>query len=293
VIAVLGPGGVGGLVAAALDRAGEQVTVVARQETAAAIAASGLRVSSVVLGDFTARPAAVAELNDDVEALVVSTKAAGLPAALERIRAEPALVLPLLNGLDHMTLLRERFGARAVAGSIRVESDRPETGVIVHTSVFLRIELASADEAMAPAMRSLAARLAGAGIDAILERSEAQVLWAKLVRLNALAITTSASGLPLGDIRADPAWRARLEVAVEEASAVARAEGADVVASAVMAELEDAHASLSSSMARDIAAGREPELDAIPGAVLRAAARHGLRCPTISALVDEVVSLLY
>jgi 2-dehydropantoate 2-reductase len=51
-----------------------------------------------------------------------------------------------------------------------------------------------------------------------------------------------------------------------------------------MAELDDAHAELRTSMQRDIAAGREPELDAIPGSVLRAAARHGLECPTIERL---------
>jgi 2-dehydropantoate 2-reductase len=43
-------------------------------------------------------------------------------------------------------------------------------------------------------------------------------------------------------------------------------------------------------MQRDIAAGRPPELDAIPGAVLRAAARHGLRCPTIEELVAKIVA---
>jgi 2-dehydropantoate 2-reductase len=53
-----------------------------------------------------------------------------------------------------------------------------------------------------------------------------------------------------------------------------------------MAELDDAHAELRTSMQRDIAAGREPELDAIPGAVLRAAARHGLECPTIDRLAS-------
>ena len=41
-------------------------------------------------------------------------------------------------------------------------------------------------------------------------------------------------------------------------------------------------------MQRDIAAGRAPELDAIPGSVLRAAARHGLRCPTIERLVAMI-----
>ncbi len=49
-----------------------------------------------------------------------------------------------------------------------------------------------------------------------------------------------------------------------------------------------AHATLGSSMQRDIAAGRAPELDAIPGSVLRAAARHGLSCPTIERLVAMI-----
>jgi 2-dehydropantoate 2-reductase len=51
-----------------------------------------------------------------------------------------------------------------------------------------------------------------------------------------------------------------------------------------MAELDDVHPELRTSMQRDIAAGRTPELDAIPGSVLRAAARHGLACPAIERL---------
>jgi ketopantoate reductase len=43
-------------------------------------------------------------------------------------------------------------------------------------------------------------------------------------------------------------------------------------------------------MQRDIAAGREPELDAIPGSVLRAAARHDLQCPTIERLVAMIAA---
>ena len=109
-------------------------------------------------------------------------------------------------------------------------------------------------------------------------------MWGKLVRLNALACTTSAWDLPLGAIRSDPERRAALEACVREAAAVARAEGASVDPAATMAELDDAHAELRTSMQRDIAAGREPELDAIPGSVLRAAARHGLECPTIERL---------
>ncbi len=106
-IAVLGPGGVGGLLAAALDEDGHEVVVVAREETVEVIEAQGIALQSVRFGELTARPRAVAELDEPVDALIVATKAIGLEEALERIVAEPALVLPLLNGLDHMTPLRD------------------------------------------------------------------------------------------------------------------------------------------------------------------------------------------
>ena len=52
--------------------------------------------------------------------------------------------------------------------------------------------------------------------------SEAQVMWSKLVRLNALACTTSAHDKLLGEIRSTPALRAELVGAIEEACAVGR-----------------------------------------------------------------------
>jgi 2-dehydropantoate 2-reductase len=288
-LAILGPGGVGGFIAAALARTGHDVTVVAREPAAELINRDGLAVESVLLGDFQARPRGVARLRAAVDVLFLATKATGLEAALERIEAVPGLIVPLLNGLDHLPLLRRRFPAeRVAAGTIRIEADRPQPGRIVHTSRFLRVDLAADDPALHSALARLALTLRQAEIPARLGASEAEILWSKLVRLNALACTTSASGERLGFIRADPTWRAALEGAVAEGAAVARAEGAELDAAGPMAELEDAHAELGSSMQRDIAAGREPELDAIAGSVLRAGRRHGIDCPTITRLAAEV-----
>jgi len=291
-IAILGPGGVGGLLAGALERAGERVVVVARDTTAAAISAHGLRVSSVSFGEFVARPHAVAALQQPVEALIVATKAQGMQPALERIQAAPGLVLPLLNGLDHIAALRRRFGDESVlAGAIRVEADRPAPGVVVHTSAFLLVDMASQHPSARGPMGALAKTLADAGVPTRVLESEAQVMWSKLVRLNALACTTSAYDKLLGDIRSTPELRRDLEAAIEEGCAVGRAEGArDVDPAVAIAELDRAHDTLGSSMQRDIAAGRAPELDAIPGSVLRAAARHGLRCATIERLVGVIAA---
>jgi 2-dehydropantoate 2-reductase len=286
-VAVLGPGGVGGFLGGALARGGQEVIVVAREPTAALITSQGLAVRSVRLGDFTARPVTAPKLERAVDVLIVATKATTLEAALERIDAVPRLVVPLLNGLDHMATLRERFPPeRVAAGAIRIEADRPRPGLIVQSSPFLRVDLASDDPALHGELDQLARTLETVGVPARLGTSEAQILWSKLVRLNALALTTSTFDLPVGAIRTR--HRATLEACMREAAAVANADGARIDPATPMRELDEAHAELGSSMQRDIAAGRQPELDAIAGSVLRAAARHGLECPTISQLAIRV-----
>ena len=222
-LAVLGPGGVGGLLAGVLDRAGTEVVVVARPSTAATINGDGLSIASVTFGEFVSRPRAVSELEEPVDGLIVATKAAGLSDALGRIVGDPPVVLPLLNGLDHLAVLRDRFAPQSVlAGTIRVEADRPEPGVVVHTSPFLLVEMACLAPAVAQAGRATAAVGApaaeappgrshspgGAGMQMFAEalsdasvpvrvgwplstRSEAEVMWSKLVRLNGLACTTT------------------------------------------------------------------------------------------------------
>lgn len=285
---MLGPGGVGGFVAAALERTGNRVTVVAREETAAAIAEHGLDVDSARLGPLHAEPPAVTTLDRDVDVLVVAVKATGLAAALSRIDAEPHLVVPMLNGLDHLTPLRERFGPRAVAATIRIESTRTSPTRIEQTSPFLRVELATTNPRMSAAIHSFAETLNEAGIPARVRAHEPDVMWGKLVRLCALALTTTAYDVPLGPIRQTPELRTDLEECIREAARVATADGAEADPDREIEELDEAHPELDSSMHRDVVAGREPELDAIAGSVLRAAARHGLSCPAIERLTERV-----
>jgi 2-dehydropantoate 2-reductase len=283
-VAVVGPGGVGGIVAGALARAGTPVTVVARPETAEAIARDGLRVESVRLGGFTVRPDVVPALRSAVDVCVIAVKAPALAAAIASVQAEPALVVPLLNGVEHVARLRERFGERAVAGSIRIAAERVAPGHVVHTSPALRIELAPDRSDTAAFVHALRA----AEIPATTVEREADVLWSKLVRLCPLALSTAASGLPIGSVLDHPRWRLLLQGAVDETAAVARAEGATADAARTLEELGGLEPDQTSSLARDVAEGADHELDAIGGAVLRAAARHGLDCPSVAELAGLV-----
>jgi 2-dehydropantoate 2-reductase len=282
-IAVLGPGGVGGLLAALLSRAGHDVVVLARDSTAAHIAASGLRVRSPRYGEVTAHPAAAERLDGPVDACIVAVKATQLEDALTRVPAEVlggAVLLPLLNGFEHMTALRGRYpGARVVAGAIRVVASRTAPGEIRHEGELAAVQLT-------PGAEDLAAALTEGGLDVTIREDEAGLLWDKLCFLAPVALLTTSMGAPLGDVREHRGEE--LRAVMQEVAAVARAEGARANADVVWRFTQDVPARMTSSMQRDAAAGRPTELDAIGGAVLRAADRHGVDVPVTRRIVEEL-----
>src|SRR4051794_13311662 len=146
--AVLGAGGVGGLMAGALARAGAPVVLLLRPATLERYGGR-LAVESITLGAFEVEVPATTTLDRDVDVLWVTVKATGLEEALglappERVGA--ATVIPLLNGVDHLAALRARY-ADVVAGAIRVEAERVAPGPIVHSSPFVRVEVAGAEAA--------------------------------------------------------------------------------------------------------------------------------------------------
>ncbi len=291
-IAVLGPGGVGGLLAALLWRAGHAVTCVGKDAAAALIAREGLWLESAAFGSIHAHLRAASVLDRQVQLLIVATKATTLRIALRRVPAERvqgALILPLLNGIEHMDVLRASFGRRVIAASIGgVEAMKRADNRIAHTTPGAKIELASDRDVPPEQLAAVARLLTAAGIAVEVKQREADVLWGKLVRLNALACTTAASGLTMGGVRSDPAWRAQLEGCVREGAAVAAAEGVPMDPDAILAQISAFPAGITTSMHRDVAAGRPSELDAIAGAVVRAGARHRIGCPVIQGLMATI-----
>ncbi len=279
--AVLGAGGVGLLVGGALARAGHDVLLLVREQSLARYDGE-IHVDSVVLGDFTAPARAAASLEEPVDVLWVATKATTLEEALPLAPPEHAgLVVPLLNGVDHVARLRERY-SRVLAASISVESERLAPGRVRQSSPFVRLTLAPGGEGLADELR--AAGLPEVAVGA----SEAQVLWSKLAFLAPLALATSALNGPLGAALDDPEWRLRYERCREEVCAVAAAEGAPQDVERLRAFTDTAAWEMRSSMQKDVDAGRPPELDGIGGAVVRAAARHGIAVPATEELVAAV-----
>lgn len=282
-VAVLGPGAVGGVLAVGLVRAGVQVVCVARPDTANVIASSGLTLRHGSQEAETVRLEATTELRESVDLLLVTVKATTLDDALGRIQAPPRTVIPLLNGIEHMQTTRSRLAeSDVVAGSVSlIEAYLEEPGTIVQTTPAVVLTLARGIDGEAAAL------LRRAGAEVRINGSELEVLWQKLARQAPVAAATSLAQRPIGELRNNPEWRLRLKAAVEETCAVAAREGVPLTAAAQWEIIDAMPPELTSSTARDVAAGRPSELDGITGAAVRAGRRLGVPMPTLERLLAE------
>lgn len=288
-VAVLGPGAVGGALAVRLANAGIRTICVTHPEAAGIIALSGIVVETPK-GTVSARMEASERLALPVTLLLVTVKAPMLDEALERVEPDvvsDGVVVPLLNGLEHMEVLRRRFDGRVAAGTIsHYQSYRVGRVQIVESTPDPVITMASESLPRGDVER-VAEVLRTAGIDVSVGQSEKRVLWHKLARIAALAAATSASRRTVGELRADPDWHARLEHALVETCRVAEADGVPVGFAEQWKIIERMAAETTTSAARDVAAGRRSELDAIVGSVLRVAERHAVPCPTLTELATR------
>lgn len=285
--AILGAGGVGGLMGACLARSGAPVTLVVRPESLAQYP-ERLQLESA-FGNFSVPILRASEVPPcDVQ--WVTVKATQLEPALRSITQPNSVgaIVPLLNGIDHIPLLRSKYGAeKVIAATIAVESERVAPGHIIHRSPFARLNVASAGRNL---LGTTLDGLEKMGFECRFIDNEPTLIWSKLVFLAAFALSTTAADKTTGEVLADPEWRQLGLACLREASAVAGAEGATIDADAVIAWAMKTPGNMRSSMQKDVAQGKPPELDAIAGPILRGAQRHGIEVPATKKLVAAVES---
>jgi len=253
-----------------------------------------MTVESNALGSFEAPVQVADRLDKPFDVVWITVKATALEAALDTVPKEElgdAVVVPLLNGVDHVERLRDRYGSeRVLAGTIRVEAEQVGLGRVKHLSAFVDVQVAP-NPATRERAEVLCEELHDAGLGCEVREDEVTMLWSKLCFLAPFALATTASESSLGVVRTDAGRWASLEACVNEACAVGVAEGAKVAPEPILAALKGAPDGFRSSMQKDVAAGRVPELDAIGGPILRGGSEHGIDVSATRALVERIVEL--
>lgn len=287
-ILVVGAGAVGGYFGAHLARAGRDVTFLLRPERAEFVRREGLTVRTST-ESFTVHPAVVtADELATFDIVLLAVKAFGFEAAVEDLApavGESTLVIPALNGMRHLDVLRERFGDERVLGGYAFISATLDGPHIVQLYGEARLTYGRLDGATDAAVERVHAAFDGAGFRAKLSSRIELEMWEKWTMLASGGAVTCLFRGDVGAIVAAGGARYGRD-AVLEIAAIARASGFEPRAHVVddaAARLEEPGSPFTTSMYRDLVQGLDVESDHIVGDLVVRARGFGIPVPVLEA----------
>lgn len=277
-IAVFGTGGVGGYFGARLAKSGQDVWFIARGNHLRAIEKNGLKVESAG-GDFVVKPANATD--DPLKAgqfdlIIVGVKAWQVPDAAREMLpmiGPGTSVLPLQNGVDAADQLAEIIGREHLLGGLcHIISFVSEPGVIRHAGYEPKIIFGELDDSESGRAKAIQDVFADSGVSVKIAPNIQAALWGKLLFIAPYSGVGAVTRVTAGVIRTQPETRQLLEAAMGEVFRVALARGVALPTDAVQRSMEAVDslpAEGTSSMQRDVMAGRPSELVSQNGAVVR------------------------
>ena len=286
-IAVIGAGGIGGIYAAALARAGAEVIVVARGAHLAAMRANGLKVEgdrgeTLVSVQATDNPAGIGPV-DYVLLCVKLWDVESAGAAIRPIVGPQTAVIPLQNGVDaHERLIPILGRAAVMGGSAFVTGAIVAPGVVRQTGTYQRMTFGELDGSMSARGQHLAEQCQAAGIRAVFSPDIRIPLWDKFLMLVPLSGLNALTRLPFGVWRKTPELVELCEAVLHETVAAGRAEGVPLPRDAfgkALAVVNSMPIHHMTSMGNDLLRGNRLELPWFAGKVVELGRRHGLATP--------------
>ena len=299
-IVVFGTGGVGGYFGGRLAQAGEDVTFIARGEHLRAIKASGLRVDSSS-GDFVVYPAKATDNVSEVgetDLVMLGVKAWQVPEAARAIKplvGPKTTVVPMQNGVDAVAQLVDELGSHSVIGGLcRIVSFVVAPGHIRHAGFTPSIIIGELDNKRSDRITQIEEVFKHAGLDTTVAADIQVALWTKFLFIASFSGVGAVANAPAGVVRSDPKWRSQMLSAMQEIYTLAHARGVKLPSDSVdkvMAAVDGLPEDATSSMQRDIAAGKPSELDSQNGAVVRMAREAGVEVPTHRLIYETLKPL--
>jgi 2-dehydropantoate 2-reductase len=277
-----------------LARAGAPATLIGRQQHVDAFRRDGLLLDTLqfkerVRVEASTDAAAVA----GADFVLVCVKSGDTDAGAKSIAphlARGATVVSLQNGVDNAARMRPLVPAEVVAAVVYVGCEMGGPGHVRHTGRGDLVVGAPGEPGMRAA-GSVAALFERAGVPCRISDNVDGELWMKLIVNCAYNAVCALSRLPYGQMIASPWSREVMPQVVEEAVAVARAEGVRLDPDGLMArvwKIGEAMPTQFSSTAQDIGLGKPTEIDALNGYVARRGEALGVPAPvnrTLHALV--------
>jgi 2-dehydropantoate 2-reductase len=296
-ILVVGAGATGGYFGARLAQAGRDVTFLLRPARAAAVRASGIRLTGQGPDEAVPVPVLTAdELTDPFDLVILTVKHGALAAAMDDMApavGPGTLILPFLNGLSHLDRLNERFGAAAVLGGVVIVSTTlDQHGQIVRLTPQASLTTGAQPGPAPAALTDVTAALDDViGFDFALSPHIVADMWSKWVFIATVGGLTCLLRGAIGEIVAQPGGDAIGPRFLAEAAAIAAANGypiPDAQARNVTATVTQPGSPLTSSLYRDVVGGRPTESADILGDLIARGRPHGIDPPLFALVATQL-----
>lgn len=288
---VVGAGSTGGYFGARLAAAGRDVTFLVRPRRAARLQNDGLQIVSPH-GDLKINPKLVVtgKIPAHFDVILLAVKAYSLDSALNDVApavGPETMILPVLNGMKHVEIIRERFGESSLVGCVcKIASYLDDADRIVQLADMQSLDYGEMDGSKSARTDQLNAFMQGSGFDAKLTQSIERKMWEKWVMMATIGGINCLMRGSIGEVEAAPdGTRFALQL-LGEAIATVIAAGhppSERFVESIRQTVTTKHSALTSSMYRDLQSGNRVEADQIVGDFVARAREAGVATPLLSA----------
>ncbi|MGM2840813.1 MULTISPECIES: 2-dehydropantoate 2-reductase [Bacillus cereus group] len=295
-ILVLGAGGVGGFFGGRLVEKGEEVTFLVRSKRKKQLEERGLVIRSVN-GDFSFQPKLITKEDQTApfDVILFSTKAYHLNEAIQDLKpfvGESTVIIPLLNGIAHVSLLQKEFGEEKVIGGLCfIETTLNDQGEIVQTSAANRLMFGEMKSQDSERIKHISKAFAGTKSSFILSENITQDMWHKYLFITVMSGVTTLMRAPIGPIRESEGGRDFIQNLFEECMEIMRCVGAPIKDNIVqehMKIIDKISYNMKSSMQRDMEKGSSIEAKHLQGYLLDVAEQFSIEAPLLGAVYQNL-----
>ncbi len=295
---VIGAGGTGGSIGAYMTEAGKDVTLIARGEHLRQIQEHGLRMETTQKGDYTVQPIKASDMEhyeERPDIIFVCVKEYSLEDTIPFIRraAGPdTIVIPILNVYGTGSRMQKQLPELLVTdGCIYIAGEIKEPGTILLRGDIFRIVYGVREpEELRPELFTVAQDLKDSGIDGILSDQIRRDALQKFAFVSPMAACGLYYHVSAGEVQKTGEPRDTFVKLMKEVDALAVAMDVpflvDIVATNLRI-LDTLSPEASTSMQRDVYAGKNSEIDGLIYEVVRMGQRYGVPVPTYEMVVDK------
>ena len=298
-IAVLGMGGIGGVVGAALAHEYDDIYFIARGKSLEVIQNKGLTLESDQLGTFTVHPAGVTDQVEEigiVDILIIATKSYGLEAACRQCTSiidQNTVVIPLLNGVavsDEAETYLNNIG-QVADGCIYAFSSLEEPGRAKHIGELCHIDFGFKDGHTNHKCVELEKMLNKSGIETVYSDDIMVPVWVKYIMMCGNSAVFSYFECSADVVHASEEKMKYIYDVYTELYTLGRAKGVHLPEDVVekhMAVFKNLPAGAITSLYRDLKQpNNKTEFEAVVGKGIRLARETGIPVPCLTKVYEK------